>query len=134
MMRESQGIHQLKMLLDNLDDGQAIILIHVEKTQKALYDTLVEYIETREKEKMKPGAGNIFLAKNRYNNILGHVSLVYSYLSGYFELRDLADWDFVINLSNYDWPLRRNHDVHRVLNANPGACYIDYWVDTGKKN
>jgi hypothetical protein len=123
MVQEIQGFQQLTMLIENLDNGEAIFLIHVEKKNENLYAKIESYLETIPTD-------NVYLAKHRYNHILGHISLVFSYLSGFFELRDLADWDYVINLSNYDWPLRRNADIHRVLTLHPGSCYIDYWPDT----
>jgi hypothetical protein len=128
MVREDQGFQQLALLIDNLDNGDAIFLVHVDKSQNKLHERIAAYIEKRDEESSK--VGNVFLAQHRYSSIYGHISVVYAYLSGYFELRDLADWEYVVNLSNYDWPLRRNHDIYHALNIHPGSCYIDYWVDT----
>jgi hypothetical protein len=128
LAQERAGFDQLKSLLEILDDGQAIILIHVERNMNQLYLEIENYI-TQRKVKFQ----NIYLAKNRYQNTPGHVSLVYTYLSGFFELRDIADWDFVINLSNFDWPLRRNAEVYQILSQNPKSSYIDYWINNGFK-
>ena len=132
LVQEIQGLQQLKMLLDIIDDGEAIILIHVEKGQDQLHKTIAELI--REKESKLREVGNVFIAKYRFKNIFKHISLVYTYLSGFFELLDLADWDYVINLSNYDWPLRRNAELHRILDLNPGSSYIDFWSSSGPQN
>jgi hypothetical protein len=125
MVQEPQGFNQLQLLLDNLNDGNAIILIHVDEGANQLYKSIENYINSLDLK-----SRHIFLAEKTYANIVGHISLVYTNLSGFFELRDLADWDFVINLSNYDWPLRRNNEIHRILSLHNGSSYIDYWSDT----
>ncbi|KAH9246348.1 hypothetical protein BASA81_016110 [Batrachochytrium salamandrivorans] len=51
-------------------------------------------------------------------------------LSGFWELLDMAQWDYIVNLSNYDWPLRNNVDMHAALERHPGFSWIDYWNDT----
>lgn len=128
MVQEPQGFNQLQLLLDNLNDGEAIILIHVDENANELYKLIENYIKSLDHK-----SRHVFLAEKRYANIVGHISLVYTNLSGFFELRDLADWDFVINLSNYDWPLRRNNDIHRILSLHNGSSYIDYWSDTSRE-
>ncbi|KAI8896370.1 nucleotide-diphospho-sugar transferase-domain-containing protein [Globomyces pollinis-pini] len=130
MVHEEQGIHQLKMLVDILDDGTGLILIHVDKESRNLYRLVDDFIKTRSASPVKHETGNVFLAQYRFSNIWGHISLVYTQLSGYFELRDIADWDYVINLSNYDWPLRRTNEIHRILELHRGHSYIDFWSDT----
>ncbi|KAJ3257258.1 Xylosyltransferase 1 [Boothiomyces macroporosus] len=115
------------MLIETLDDGQAIILVHIDKDKTVDYNEMESFLKDRAHNKI----GNVFLAQNRYNYLQGHISSVFIHLSGYFELCDLADWDYVINLSSVDWPLRRNGEIHRVLDLHPGYSYIDYWVDTG---
>jgi hypothetical protein len=85
------------------------LLIHVIQGLDAEYEKVLSYINKRESE---GHLGNVIMAKRRFSNILGHSSLLFSELSGFFELRDLADWDYVINLSSYDWPLRTNAEIH----------------------
>lgn len=55
-------------------------------------------------------------------------------LNGFWELLDLGDWEYVINLSNTDWPLRRNADVYKYLDAPKykGKSQIRWWTSTGK--
>ncbi|KAI8839903.1 hypothetical protein BC829DRAFT_403666, partial [Chytridium lagenaria] len=52
--------------------------------------------------------GNVFMAKKTYDGMWGHISLVWMQLNGYWELMELADWEYVINLSS--------REVYRVLN------------------
>ncbi|KAJ8325689.1 Xylosyltransferase 2 [Batrachochytrium dendrobatidis] len=129
MVHEDAGLHQLKMLIDLLDDGNAIILIHVDKSAQDLYIRISEYLADRSYSSTAP-KGNLFLAQNRFANTWGHISLVYTQLSGFWELVDLADWDYIVNLSNYDWPLRNNVDMHAALSLYPRFSWIDYWNDT----
>jgi hypothetical protein len=50
-------------------------------------------------------------------------------LQGFFELLDLADWDFVINLSAYDWPVRSTQDIYDSLIKHGDSSWIEYWRD-----
>ncbi|KAJ1332939.1 hypothetical protein BSLG_008566 [Batrachochytrium salamandrivorans] len=129
MVHEEAGLHQLKMLIDLLDDGNAIMLLHVDQSATHLYDLITAYLDDRKKSSTAP-KGNIFLAQHRFANTWGHISLVYTQLSGFWELLDMAQWDYIVNLSNYDWPLRNNVDMHAALERHPGFSWIDYWNDT----
>ncbi|KAI9349295.1 hypothetical protein DFJ73DRAFT_834136 [Zopfochytrium polystomum] len=71
------------------------------------------------------------MAQFRYKGMWGHISLVLMQLSGYWELLDLADWDYVINLSAVDYPLRTSREIVRVLDLpeTRGRLWIEAWVD-----
>ena len=134
MIHEYNGFPHVQLLLKMLDDGDAIILIHVDARPKsnALYTKMESWIAERTKELDRPS--NIFMAKYRFNNIWGHVSLVLTQLSGFWELLDMADWDYVINLSNYDYPIKSNAVIHKYLSLpkNKNKNWIEYWPDTRK--
>jgi hypothetical protein len=131
MVHELQGLPHLLRLLELLDDGDGIVLIHVDArdASAALHARLQQWILKRA---MTSGQQNVFLAKYRYHNIWGHASLVFTQLSGFWELLDMADWDFVVNLSNYDYPIKRNADIHRILSQEKyrGKNFIEYWPET----
>ena len=127
-MKELYGIHQLKLLLKILDDSHAIFLIHVPINEESLFISVSSYVKERDPK----GTGNVFIAKHRYPYTFGHINQVFLELSGFWELFDLADWDYVINLSNFDWPLRHNQDIHKLLMNNPGYSYLDMFQDTSK--
>ncbi|KAJ3334668.1 hypothetical protein HDU91_002604, partial [Kappamyces sp. JEL0680] len=129
LIQERHGFSQLKLLLDLLDDSRAIFLVHVDKNDSELYRTIKEHVDLRTKTDPDK-IGNVFLTENRYANTPKHISQVFIQLSGFWELFDMADWDYIINLSNYDWPLRHNTDIHAVLEKNPGNSYIDFLPDT----
>lgn len=115
MISDDQGFHQLCKLIEALDDGNAILLIHVIQGLDGEYDKIANYVEKRRKSSNSPDSGNVYMAKRRFSKIWGHSTLLFTELSGFFELRDLAEWDYVINLSNYDWPLRANAEIHRGI-------------------
>ncbi|KAI8851610.1 core-2/I-branching enzyme-domain-containing protein [Chytridium lagenaria] len=122
-----------------------LFLIHVDGGSERLAEAVQSWIETRDDEindrltakfnSSTPGPrplkqpGNVFMAKYRYIGLWGHVSLVWMQLSGFWELQDLADWDYVINLSGADYPLRKSREIHRVLSLehNRGKSFIEFW-------
>ncbi|KAJ3102009.1 hypothetical protein HDU96_009789 [Phlyctochytrium bullatum] len=129
---EPSVVENIKYLLKEMDDGSAIFLIHVDMASQGLHDALVEYIKKREieiNEINNPHGtiipGNVFLAEKRYRGAWGSISLVWMELSGYWELLDLADWDYVINLSAHDVPLRKTREIYRILNL-PGNKGKDF--------
>eukprot|EP00842_Homolaphlyctis_polyrhiza_P001241 jgi/Hompol1/2117/HPOL_002833-RA len=131
MVHDESGFNQLKMLIDVLDDGNAIILIHVDLASSALHQTISNYLVTRKAmSSVAQNGDNVFLAQHRFGNTWGHISLIFTQLSGFWELADLADWDYIVNLSNYDWPLRNSRDAHRSLDVFKGFSWIDFWSDS----
>jgi hypothetical protein len=124
MVHLRTGLNSLKNLLAIIDDGEAIILIHVDKKDRdGVYSAILQLLNSATFK-------NVHLAKTRFANIWGHVSLVFSQLSGFWELFDMADWDFVINLSNFDYPLGDNLFIHNNLkNASLDSNWIDYFSE-----
>ncbi|KAI8848114.1 hypothetical protein BC829DRAFT_490264 [Chytridium lagenaria] len=121
-------LKNIRTLLDSLDDGSAIFLIHLDPDADTLHQSLLTYIQEREKT-LKNTPGNIFLSSFRYSGLYGHAGQVWMQLSGYFELMDLADWESVINLSAFDVPLRKSREIARVLARpeNKGNEFIAHW-------
>ncbi|KAJ3358871.1 hypothetical protein HDU91_005092 [Kappamyces sp. JEL0680] len=132
MVHEKKGFDQLVNTLEILDDGYAIILIHVDARTgcNELFAMIDRWI--RKRKGTNPDCA-IHLAKKRFFNIWGHISLVYTQLSGFWELLDMAEWDYVLNLSNYDYPLKSNVEIHETLSlpATKNKNFIQYWADTG---
>jgi hypothetical protein len=133
MIHELNGHLHAENLLSILDDGDAIILIHVDARAKSqqLYNIMQLWINNREKDIGR--VPNIYLSKTRFGNIWGHISLVFTQLSGFWELLDMADWDFLINLSNYDYPIKSNAIIHKILSQPlyQNHSWIYYWEETG---
>ncbi|KAJ3259785.1 hypothetical protein HDU77_001654 [Chytriomyces hyalinus] len=140
-------------LIEELDDGSAIILVHVDADEQSseLRDGIQDFIATREAEltdhdrirnfrnlgieqdSFNPDSvsGNVVLAKKSYEVTWGHGSIVWAQMNGFFELQDLAEWDYVINMSASDWPMRKSREISRVLKQPEylGKSLIQYWPD-----
>ncbi|KAI8845944.1 core-2/I-branching enzyme-domain-containing protein [Chytriomyces cf. hyalinus JEL632] len=140
-------------LIEELDDGSAAILVHIDANEHSsdLRNEIQDFITLREAALMdrdrianftKVGvqqdsfnpysiAGNVFIAKKSYEVTWGHGSIVWVQMNGFFELLDLADWDYVINMSASDWPMRKSREIHRVLTQPEylGNSLIQYWPD-----
>ncbi|TPX65204.1 hypothetical protein SpCBS45565_g05326 [Spizellomyces sp. 'palustris'] len=136
MLHDIATLQQAQLLIDRLDDGSAVFLIHVDARSNKLRTALKDWIDQRQaeryKKKLQPDpVGNLFIAKTSYEGMWGHASLVWMQLSGYWELLDLADWDFVINLSGHDWPLRTSAEMYRTLNSSDhqGKEHIEFWTE-----
>lgn len=134
MLHDMHGYDQAVGLLKLLDDGEAIIMIHIDKRCESLslLARLKEYLFIREKE-LVDRFPNVYFAERTFSNAWGHSSLIFTQLSGFWELIDMADWDFIINLSNYDYPLKNNSVIHDILSRDEykDKNWIEYWEDTG---
>ncbi|KAI8824198.1 core-2/I-branching enzyme-domain-containing protein [Fimicolochytrium jonesii] len=137
MIHKVSTWQQLQDMIEILDDGNAIFLIHVDVLATELSATVKAWIEARDKAGSgndvvgTPRLGNVFLAQTTYEGMWGHVSLVWMQLSGFWELLDLADWEYVINLSAHDWPLRTSQQIYETLNStkHKGMEHIEWWTD-----
>lgn len=133
--KSPQAFFNLQDMIELFDDGQAIIMIHVDAKSPELQLKIFDWLEQRHTDKPQNQV-NVFLQKNVFNNIWGHISLVYTQLAGFWELQDLADWEYVINLSCHDYPLRRNNEVYNFLTSpsRKGKVWINHWMqDYGNK-
>ncbi|KAJ3413218.1 hypothetical protein HDV05_008278 [Chytridiales sp. JEL 0842] len=132
------NLENIKTLVEELDDSSAVFLIHVDSHSKLLRDEISRWIALRDLTKSltspnsKVEKGNVFLTQTSYYGMWGHISLVWMQLNGFWELYDLADWEYVINLSAFDYPVRKSREIHRVLKKEGGGkrSYIEFWVES----
>ncbi|KAJ1562160.1 hypothetical protein HK405_015209 [Cladochytrium tenue] len=146
------ALANLQSIVGELDDGSAVFLVHVDLSSAKLRERVAEWIQERDRavtERIRSSGGtvdidddaaepggpihsNVFLAQYSYRGLWGHISLVWMQLSGFWELLDLADWDYVINLSGHDFPLRRSREIARLLDLehNRGMSSIGHWIDS----
>jgi hypothetical protein len=141
-------LQNIKKQVEILDDGSAIILIHIDaRSDPRLRSSVERFIEDREKQlneeraqrqlkslgidDKEEVAGNVFIAQNCYEVKWGHISIVWAQLNGFWELLDVADWELVINLSANDMPLRRSREIFRVLKEQKyrGKNFVDYFAN-----
>eukprot|EP00092_Neocalanus_flemingeri_P009591 GFUD01010322.1.p1 GENE.GFUD01010322.1~~GFUD01010322.1.p1 ORF type:complete len:916 (+),score=308.33 GFUD01010322.1:197-2749(+) len=88
------------------------ILVHVDSRQEFMY---------RELEILAKRLPNLRLAKKRFSTIWGGASLLAMLLSAMQELvemDDWSDWDFVLNLSESDYPVKTQAELVTFLSNN----------------
>ena len=93
----SKSFRNIRALIERLRSPDTIILIHVDIKSKALREKLKMYIASEKKK----GYDNIHFQKKCFGVIWGHISVVHAQIQGFFELLDLANWDYIINMSAY---------------------------------
>ncbi|TPX68329.1 hypothetical protein SpCBS45565_g03205 [Spizellomyces sp. 'palustris'] len=114
-------------LFDALYDQDGVFLIHVDAKRSDFRAEVHKWLITH---KVYANSDNIFVMENSFNMNWGASSIVFGQLQGFFTLMDLADWDYVINLSGYDYPVRSSKAIHAILERDPGKAYIEHWYDS----
>ena len=104
-------IECIKKLVQALDSDDSLILIHVDLKSWHTYDSLRYYIQNLPPQKQE----RIKLMTNRHAIQWGLSSIVFAQIDGFFQLLDEGNWDFVVNLSASDYPLRSTDYIHRRL-------------------
>ena len=123
MIHLLEGFENLKQLINILDDGLAIILIHVDlRVGSDFINAVKAWVATLPSKKVQ-------VASTLFEMCWGCSSLVTGQLNGFFELLDLSEWDYVINLSNYDYPLLRNQQIYEALEQTKGYNRVSYWAN-----
>lgn len=114
-----RAVRQVKRLIKQLYDGRNYFYIHVDSRQDYLYR------ELKPLEAIFPN--NIHVTPRRWAPIWGGASLL-SVLLGCMSdlLHNLTDWkwDFFINLSETDYPLKSASALTKFLMKNPGRNFI----------
>jgi small nuclear ribonucleoprotein (snRNP)-like protein len=141
MAHDIESLDNVKGLVNELDDGSALILIHVDAKSSELHLQLRQWIKSRTQRtgslRSIDSATNVYLTESQTEGTWGSVSLVWMQLNGFFELLDLGSWDHVINLSAMDYPLRSSKVMHQWL-AEKGdngrgylkKSFIQHWFDS----
>ncbi|KAJ3415764.1 Beta-1,3-galactosyl-O-glycosyl-glycoprotein beta-1,6-N-acetylglucosaminyltransferase 4 [Chytridiales sp. JEL 0842] len=154
--RFNESLKSLTTLIDEIDDGTAIILIQVDQKYPDLHSEVVKWLKKRydgsyssernlnartqysissktgrviRTPKTTRTTRNVFMAKHMYKIQPYSSSLLFSNLAGYFELLDMPTmWTHVINLSLQDYPMRTSRVISSWLSfdGNGGAGYIAY--------
>ncbi|KAJ3112562.1 hypothetical protein HDU96_004412 [Phlyctochytrium bullatum] len=110
-------VANIASILDALDDGNCLILIHVDHNSESLHHAVLDHLTERRNRTTHLDKGNIHMAETRYHGEWGRPVLVWMALNGFFELANMADVDHFINISPLHWPLRRPVDMARMLCA-----------------
>nr|XP_022917570.1 xylosyltransferase oxt [Onthophagus taurus] len=113
-----RALRQVKRLLKTLYHRNHYYYIHVDVRQDYLFRELLPLEET---------FPNIRLTRNRFATIWGGASLLQMLLSTMKELIDLHtdwNWDFVINLSESDYPVKTVQKLTDFLSANRDRNFV----------
>ncbi|CAH0761189.1 unnamed protein product [Diatraea saccharalis] len=111
-----RALRQVNRLINVLYRSNHYFLIHVDKRQDYLHRKLSEL------EEKFP---NIKLASHRYSSIWGGASLLQMLLTAMKDIFSLGwNWDYVINLSESDFPIKSIEHLENFLAANKGLNFV----------
>uniref|UniRef100_A0A1B0BVC3 protein xylosyltransferase n=1 Tax=Glossina palpalis gambiensis TaxID=67801 RepID=A0A1B0BVC3_9MUSC len=111
-----RALRQVHRLLKALYDPQHVYYIHVDKRQDYLYRNLIE-LETQ--------FPNTRLARTRFSTIWGGASLLTMLMKCMEDLLSSTyQWDFVINLSESDFPVKKLEKLVDFLTANRDRNFV----------
>ncbi|KAJ8925077.1 hypothetical protein NQ315_001249 [Exocentrus adspersus] len=112
-----RAVRQVKRLLKILYHKQHYYYIHVDIRQDYLYRELLVL------EKQLP---NVRLTRRRFATIWGGASLLEMLRSCMWELLNIGEWrwDFVLNLSESDFPVKTVAQLTRFLTANRDRNFV----------
>ncbi|KAI9105590.1 core-2/I-branching enzyme-domain-containing protein [Phlyctochytrium arcticum] len=113
-------------LFEALFDQDGVFLIHVDAKRGPFRSEIQAWLTGHP---VYSQASNIFVMEKSFNINWGASSIVFGQMEGFFTLMDLAEWDYVVNLSGYDYPVRSSKAIHTILERNPGKVYIEHWQD-----
>ena len=109
---------QVYRLIKQVYSQDHYVFIHVDKRQEFMY---------RELEKLADKLPNLRMVKTRFSTIWGGASLLVMLLSAMQELLDMhdwPDWDFVLNLSESDYPVKTQEELVSFLTSNRGNNFV----------
>ncbi|XP_062136792.1 xylosyltransferase oxt [Drosophila sulfurigaster albostrigata] len=111
-----RALRQVHRLLRALYAPQHVYYIHVDARQDYLYRKLLE---------LEPKFPNIRLARKRFSTIWGGASLLTMLLQCMQDLlKSSWQWDFVINLSESDFPVKTLDKLVDFMSANRGRNFV----------
>ena len=111
-------MRQVKRLLKTIYHKENFYLIHVDSRQDLMHRELSAVAD------MLPD--NVRMVKNRRPGIWGGISVLEMLLASIEELLKMDDWkwDFVLNLSESDYPVKSNEALRAYLGANRGRNFV----------
>ena len=113
-----RATRQVYRLINRIYSPNHYILVHVDARQEYMY---------REVSKLATVLPNLRMVRTRFSTIWGGASLLTMLLSALQELLsmwDWSDWDFVLNLSESDFPIKSQADLVTFLSNNRGSNFV----------
>ncbi|XP_074594181.1 xylosyltransferase oxt isoform X2 [Brevipalpus obovatus] len=102
----NRSLRQILRLFSRIYDSKHFYLIHVDKRRNYLFHELKEHLK---------GFSNVYFSKNRMSTIWGGFSFLEMLIESMKELLKLSGWDFVINLSESDYPVKPLRRLEQFL-------------------
>ncbi|KAI8915105.1 core-2/I-branching enzyme-domain-containing protein [Entophlyctis helioformis] len=116
----------LRRQFEALYDKDSLFVFHIDRRQSDFHFQVVQWIMTEFSMRKRC---NVIVLSNRFPVFWGHSSIVQAQLESAFQALELASWDYIINLSAYDYPLKTPADMYKELQADPGKSYIQFWPE-----
>ncbi|XP_013172151.1 PREDICTED: xylosyltransferase oxt [Papilio xuthus] len=111
-----RALRQVHRLINVLYRSHHYFYIHVDKRQDYMH---------RKLSALEKKFQNVRLAPNRYATIWGGASLLKMLLSSMKDFMSLGwQWDYVINLSESDFPIKSLEDLETFLSVNKGLNFV----------
>ncbi|CAG9088162.1 unnamed protein product [Plutella xylostella] len=111
-----RALRQVHRLINALYRTSHYFYIHVDARQDYLH---------RELSQLEQSFPNIKLAKTRFSTIWGGASLLQMLLTSMRDILTLGwQWDFVINLSESDFPIKSLENLEKFLSLNKGLNFV----------
>lgn len=111
-----RAVRQVLRLLQFLYHERHVFYIHVDARQNHMYRSLL-VLESR--------YTNVHLARDRLATIWGGSSLLEMLLRGMaYLLREHPGWDYFVNLSETDYPVKSRKELEMFLAANMGSNFV----------
>jgi len=113
--RASRQVHRL---VKQIYSPHHYILVHVDSRQEFMF---------REVSKLSTKLPNLRVMKTRFSTIWGGASLLTMLLAAMkelLEMSDWTDWDFVLNLSESDYPVKTQKELVEFLTNNRESNFV----------
>jgi len=112
-----RAVGQVLRLIRRLDGPGSYFYVHVDARQDYMHRELSRLVGSKE---------NVRLASRRFITIWGGASLLSMLLSSFEELLSMSDWnwDFVLNLSESDYPIKSRDALFQFLSSNANNNFI----------
>jgi len=112
-----RALRQVLRVIQRLDGPNSLFYVHVDARQDYLH---------RELSQVSERMPNLRMAKSRYSTIWGGASLLTMLLNCMEELLKITDWhwDFVLNLSESDYPIRHRDELLEFLSSNKEHNFV----------
>jgi len=116
----SDGTDNVMALIDALAHPTAFIYIHIDLAASADFrNRITDFVRDRP---------HIVIMPNPFSASWAHISLVWVEIRAYFDLLDRIDFDYVINLSDSDYPLKSAPAIYKNLERRSGSNWV-WWLD-----